>query len=74
MREIREDLTGFTSQLNWRGTTRFAELAGQVSGSSGINFDRRIFNYTSLSLTDVDFDFLASVSHHANTDCAERCT
>ncbi|KIM89767.1 hypothetical protein PILCRDRAFT_767219 [Piloderma croceum F 1598] len=48
MRGTHEDLTSFTSQLNWRGITRFAELTGRVSGSSGINFDQRMFNYTTL--------------------------
>ena len=52
MRGTHEDLTSFTSQLNWRGTTRFAELIGQTSGLSGIDFDQRMFNYTSLDPSD----------------------
>jgi hypothetical protein len=52
MRGTHEDLTSFTSQLNWRGTTRFAELTGQTSGLSEIDFDQRMFNYTSLDPSD----------------------
>jgi hypothetical protein len=53
MRGTHEDLTSFTSQLNWREITRFAELTGQVSGSSGIKFDQRLFNYTALDSAQV---------------------
>jgi hypothetical protein len=58
MRETHEDLASFTSQLNWRGTTRFAELTGQVPGSSGINFDQRMFNYTASDSAEVTFFLL----------------
>jgi len=42
LRERQQDFTDYASQLNWTGTTRFANLTGQVLDSPKVDFDSRI--------------------------------
>ncbi|KZP14004.1 tubulin nucleotide-binding domain-like protein [Athelia psychrophila] len=50
LRKNGEDLASFIAHLNWRGTTHFAELSGLVD----IDFDSRMFNYSSLDAPKAD--------------------
>ena len=56
LRANHEDLTSFISHLNWRGTTRFAELSGLALGGSTLDSDSRLFNYSSLDSTKATSD------------------